>query len=94
MEYAILNGDKEIGVSYMKMSEGLDEGPVYEMHATDLKENDNLNSAEEKLINLSRENLNIFLDKLEEGDAKHYVQDHQKASLAPKIVKDLSLIHI
>ena len=25
MEYAILNGDKKIGVSYMKMSEGLDE---------------------------------------------------------------------
>ena len=68
MEYAILNGDKEIGVSYMKMSEGLDEGPVYEMHATDLKENDDLKYAEEKLINLSRENLNIFLDKLEEGD--------------------------
>ena len=42
MEYAILNGDKEIGVSYMKMSEGLDEGPVYEMHATDLTENDDL----------------------------------------------------
>ena len=89
MEYAILNGDKEIGVSYMKMSEGLDEGPVYQMHATDLKENDDLNSAEEKLINLSRENLNIFLDNLEEGNAKHFVQDHLKASLAPKIVKDL-----
>ena len=89
MEYAILNGDKEIGVSYMKMSEGLDEGPVYEMHATDLKENDDLKSAEEKLINLSRDNLNIFLDNLEEGNAKHFVQDHQKASLAPKIVKDL-----
>ena len=89
MEYAILNGDKEIGVSYMKMSEGLDEGPVYEMHATDLKENDDLKSAEEKLINLSRDNLNIFLDNLEEGKAKHFAQDHQKASLAPKIVKDL-----
>ena len=89
MEYAILNGDKEIGVSYMKMSEGLDEGPVYEMHATDLTENDDLKSAEEKLINLSRDNLNIFLDNLEEGNAKHFVQDHQKASLAPKIVKDL-----
>ena len=89
MEYAILNGDKEIGVSYMKMSEGLDEGPVYEMHATDLTENDDLKSAEEKLINLSRDNLNIFLDNLEEGNAKPFVQDHQKASLAPKIVKDL-----
>ena len=35
------------------------------------KRNDDLKSAEEKLINLSRDNLNIFLDNLEEGKAKH-----------------------
>ena len=45
MEYAIQMGIKKLGL--MKMSEGLDEGPVYEMHSTDLKENDDLKSAEE-----------------------------------------------
>jgi len=92
MEYAILNGDKEIGLSYMQMSEGLDEGPVYEMHSIDLTEHDDLNCVEEKLIKLSKENLNIFLNTLEEGNAKHIAQDHQKATLAPKIAKDL--LHI
>ena len=35
------------------MSEGLDEGPVYEMHECSLKEYDTLHTVEEKFIQLS-----------------------------------------
>ena len=37
MEYSILNGDKKTGLSYMQMTEGLDEGPVYDIHECPIK---------------------------------------------------------
>ena len=89
MEYAILNGDKKVGISYMKMSEGLDEGPVYEMHTNDLNDNDDLSEVEKKLIQLSKNNLNAFLDKVETGNVTCIDQENKEATFAPKIEKNL-----
>ena len=88
MEYSILNGDKKIGLSYMQMSEGLDEGPVYEIHECDLDPEDNLPIVEEKLIQLSEINLNKFLDKIEKNEINHKSQNDEMATFAPKINKD------
>ena len=87
MEHAIMSGDKNIGISYMKMSEGLDEGPVYEMHECSLKEYDTLHTVEEKFIQLSEKYLVSFLDNLESGSIKHKAQDENKATFSPKIDK-------
>ena len=89
MEYAIMSGDKKIGISYMEMSEGLDEGPVYEMHKSTLMENDTLSEVEEKLIQLSDTNLVSFLDNIESGTIRHEAQDGNKATFSPKIDKKL-----
>ena len=89
MEYAIMSGDKKIGISYMEMSEGLDEGPVYEMHKSTLMENDTLAEVEEKLIQLSDTNLVSFLDNIESGTIRHEAQDRSKATLSRKIDKKL-----
>ena len=50
MEYSILNGDKKVGVSYMQMSEGLDEGPIYEVHDCNLSPKDKLEEVEDCLL--------------------------------------------
>ena len=42
MEYAILNGDNKTGISYMRMNEGLDEGPIYEIHECEISLSDGL----------------------------------------------------
>ena len=87
MEHAIMSGDRNIGISYMEMSEGLDEGPVYEMHECSLEEYDTLLSVEEKFIQLSEKYLVSFLDNLESGSIKHKAQDENKATFSPKIDK-------
>jgi len=87
MEHAIMSGDKDIGISYMEMSEGLDEGPVYEMHQCSLEEYDTLHAVEEKFIQLSEKYLVSFLDNLESGSIKHKAQDENKATFSPKIDK-------
>ena len=89
MEHAIMSGDNNIGISYMEMSQGLDEGPVYEMHECSLEQNDTLSSVEEKFIQLSEKKLVSFLDKLESGTIKHQAQDETKVTFSPKIEKKL-----
>ena len=69
------------------MSEGLDEGPVYEMHECSLKEYDTLHTVEEKFIQLSEKYLVAFLDNLESCSIKHKAQDENKATFSPKIDK-------
>ena len=49
MEYAILNGDNKTGISYMRMNEGLDEGPIYETHECEISLSDGLEEIENKL---------------------------------------------
>ncbi len=89
MEHAIMSGDKNIGISYMEMSQGLDEGPVYEMHECPLEQNDTLSRVEEKFIQLSEKKLVSFLDNLESGTINHQAQDETKATFSPKIDKKL-----
>ena len=89
MEYSILKEDKKSGLSYMQMSEGLDEGPVYETHECSINHEDNLGRLEEKLIALSKENLNSFLGRLEKGQLKPKDQDSNLATFAPKISKEI-----
>ena len=89
MEHAIMSGDNNIGISYMEMSQGLDEGPVYEMHECPLEQNDTLSLVEEKFIQLSEKKLVPFLDNLESGTIKHQAQDENKATFSPKIDKRL-----
>ena len=73
----------------MEMSQGLDEGPVYEMHECPLEQNDTLSTVEEKFIQLSEKKLVSFLDNLESGTIKHQAQDETKATFSPKIDKRL-----
>ena len=89
MEHAIMSGDNNIGISYMEMSQGLDEGPVYEMHECPLEQNDTLSRVEEKFIQLSEKKLVSFLDNLESGTINHQAQDETKATFSPKIDKRL-----
>ena len=89
MEHAIMSGDRNIGISYMEMSEGLDEGPVYEMHECQLEQNDTLSIVEEKFIRLSEKKLVALLDNIESGTIKHQAQDETKATFSPKIDKKL-----
>ena len=89
MEYAILNGDKKTGISYMRMSEGLDEGPVYETHECEISPSDGLEEIENKLIALSDQYLINFLDKISEDNMSPTSQPTTGITFAPKIGKDL-----
>ena len=92
MEYSIYSGDNESGISYMRMNEGLDEGPILEIHKCKIEKEDDLGSLESKFVELSKKSLLNFLKKFEKGELKETPQEDSKATFAPKINSDFQKI--
>jgi len=92
MEYSIYSGDNESGISFMRMTEGLDEGPTLDIHKCKIEKEDDLGTLEKKFIELSKKNLLNFLEKFERGELKETPQENSKATFAPKIDSDFQKI--
>jgi len=93
IQRAIMNGDKKIGVSIMKIEEKLDSGPVLASKEIELDQNATHGEIEKKLsvmgANLLVENLN----RLERDNSKFIGQVHSEATYAKKIDKDETKIN-
>jgi len=82
---AILAGDRETGVSIMKMDEQLDHGPVLALRATPIGERED---AVELTTRLALMGAELLVQTLENFEALRAVaQDHAQATLAPKVSK-------
>ncbi len=87
IQAAILSGDAETGVSFMRMDKGLDTGPVYEAHRTVISERDTADVLEEKLALLAAEHVADCIMNVCAGGLTPAAQDDERASYAPKIEK-------
>jgi len=88
IQRAIMNGDKKIGVSIMKIEEKLDSGPILASKEFELDKNENHGEIEKKL---SLEGANLLIESLksiENGNSKFVDQDVSKATYAKKIDKN------
>ena len=87
IQRAIMNGDKKIGVSIMKIEEKLDSGPV--LVSKELELNNYLTHGEvEKRLSIIGANLLIeSLKNIEEENLKFIDQKHSEATYAKKIDK-------
>jgi len=87
IQTSILNNDNKTGISIMRMSTGMDEGPVYCFHEIEILESDNKINLEKKLVSMCIKNLgndlnNIFNNKLTPNN-----QNNNEASYCSKIDK-------
>ena len=69
IQTSILNSDNKTGISIMRMSKGMDEGPIYCSYEIEILESDNRVDLENKLVSLCIKNLqndlrNILNSKL------------------------------
>ncbi|MCG3175945.1 MAG: Methionyl-tRNA formyltransferase [Candidatus Omnitrophica bacterium] len=86
---SILAGDRRTGVSIMRMTRGLDEGPVLDQRAIDIAPAEDLRSLETRLARLGADALMDTLRLLGSGRAPlETPQDASKATIARKIVKE------
>ena len=87
IQRAIMNGDKKIGVSIMKIEEKLDSGPVLASKEIELGQNA-IHGEIEKTLSVMGANLLVEnLKRLERGNSKFIGQIHSEATYAKKIDK-------
>jgi methionyl-tRNA formyltransferase len=83
--HAILVGDRETGVTIMKMDEQLDHGPILGVRATAIGEDEDAADLTARLAEMGAE---LLVDVLEHFDELRVVgQDHKQATIAPKLTK-------
>ena len=87
IQRAIMNGDKKIGVSIMKIKEKLDSGPVLTSKELELDQNVTHGEMEKKLSLMGADLLIESLKTVEAGTSKFIDQKHSEATYAKKIDK-------
>jgi methionyl-tRNA formyltransferase len=93
IQAAIISGEKETGVSFMRMEKGLDSGPVFAKFAIPIADDDNFQTLEGKLASVAAEHVVDVIQKIFDGTLDALDQDHQIANFAPKIKKSDGLIN-
>ncbi len=91
IQRAILDGEKETGVSIMKMDVGLDTGDVILVEKIEIEENDNFEAVHDKLIDASSKGLLKAIELFERGEAT-YEKQGDDFTYAEKITKEDCLI--
>ena len=87
IQRSIINRDKETGISFMKIIEKLDAGPICKKYKIEIKKNENYNSLLNRLSNLAEETVIEIIDKIIENKIKFVDQNHHEATYANKIEK-------
>jgi methionyl-tRNA formyltransferase len=88
IQRALLEGDRQTGVSIMRMDAGLDTGPVLAQHGVPIDENDDAGTLHDKLAALGAEMMEATLASLQEGQAQATPQPQEGATYARKIRKE------
>ena len=88
IQRAILAGDRETGVSIMRMEAGLDAGPVYSMRSVSIQEHETAQSLHDRLADIGAELLVETLDAVLEGRATARAQPPAGVTYAAKIDKE------
>ena len=85
---AILNGDKETGVSIMYIEEELDSGAVILQEKCEISDEDTLGSLHDRLKIIGADALGKVLDLIETGKVSAVPQEHDKATFVKPISKE------
>ena len=90
INWAILNGEEETGVTIQRMAEGIDTGDILAQAKTPIDVNENAAQLFARLAQMGAELLVETVRKLETGSAAATPQDESRASYAPMLSKELS----
>ncbi|MEJ2689253.1 MAG: methionyl-tRNA formyltransferase [Deltaproteobacteria bacterium] len=88
IQWAVINCEKETGVTIMQMDEGLDTGDILLPGRLSIDEDDTAGSLAEKLSGLGGRLLTEALDLLKKGKLLAKKQDESQATFAPLLDKE------
>ena len=88
IQYSIINGDKETGVSIMYMVKKMDAGDIISQRSIPIEDTDDSGSMFKNLSLLGRDLLLETLPKLISGDVNPVAQDPDKVVFSPNITSE------
>jgi methionyl-tRNA formyltransferase len=84
--HAILSGDRQTGVTIMRMDEQLDHGPILAMRSTPIGEREDAAALTARLAEMGAD---LLVETLDHFNAlRDTVQDHPNATVAPRLRKE------
>ena len=89
IEWAIIRGEQETGITTFLMDEGMDTGDILMQRRVPIEEDDTAGSLHDKLAEVGAEVMLETLGGLERSILKPQPQDHSRATYAPKLKKEL-----
>ena len=92
IQWSIINGEKQTGVTTMYMEKGLDTGDMILKKSVDIAEDETASTLHDKLMELGAEAIVETLHMAEEGKICAEKQDDSKSCYAPMIDKSTALI--
>ena len=89
---AVVNGERETGVTIMRIVKALDAGPMLARAARPIGPDESSEEVERDLATLGADLLVSTLGPLAAGDLAEVAQDESQATYAPRLTKDEGLI--
>ena len=90
VQWAVLNGDAETGVSIMQMDEGLDTGDILLVEPIAIDPEETSGELFDRVSAVGAKTLVTALEKIEAGELTPQKQDDTQATMAPPLTKDMA----
>ncbi len=87
IESSLLNGDKETGITFIKMTDKMDAGPIYSLHRIEIEKTDNATTLKAKLGVFAGNLLPFTVKDIVNETLSPIPQDEEKATYCHKIHK-------
>jgi methionyl-tRNA formyltransferase len=92
IQWSLINGDDETGLTTFKLAEQVDTGNIYLQEKVKIEPNDNFETLHDKMSLIGAKLVLKTVKLIENGDYELFQQDNSIASPAPKITKEICLI--
>ena len=92
IQWALINGDTETGVTTFRLAEKVDTGNIYLQEKVKINPDDNFETLHDRMSLLGAELVLKTVQLIESGNYELIKQDDSLASPAPKITKEICLI--
>lgn len=92
IQWALINGETETGLTTFKLAEKVDTGNIYLQQKLDIYPEDNFETLHDRMSELGAKLVLDTVNLLESGNYELKQQDDSLASPAPKITKEICLI--
>lgn len=92
IQWALINGETETGLTTFKLAEKVDTGNIYIQQRLEIYDNDNFETLHDRMSELGAKLVLETVNLIESGNYNLISQDDSLASPAPKITKEICLI--